>query len=181
MTATDKATLKTYFETGDTPTQSNFTDLIDSFQNLSSALTDLSGTAASARTHLGLGTIAILNQGTAQGTVPVFNTAKSIEGFADSIIGGILSPVNRDYVLDQYAPFPYDIEWIAAKTSAGSNSLKLVINSTDVVGTTAKASAEAIGSATSNNSVAIGDTVKMTVASASSVSDLSFTIKVVRT
>lgn len=41
MTALPKATIKTYFETGDKPTQSQFIDLIDSYQNVNSTLTTL--------------------------------------------------------------------------------------------------------------------------------------------
>ena len=41
MAARDRATLKTFFETGDVPTQVQFADLIDSFELLNSALSQI--------------------------------------------------------------------------------------------------------------------------------------------
>ena len=41
MAAEDKATIKTYFETGDTPTETQFGNLIDSYQDISEPVTAL--------------------------------------------------------------------------------------------------------------------------------------------
>jgi hypothetical protein len=46
MTAQNRTTLKTYFNTGDVPTESNFVDLIDSFRLISEGATVLSGSGA---------------------------------------------------------------------------------------------------------------------------------------
>jgi hypothetical protein len=67
MTAQSKTVIKSYFETGDRPTQAQFVDLIDSYQNVNSNLTTLASanvgtvglqilgavTSASALNHLG--------------------------------------------------------------------------------------------------------------------------------
>lgn len=46
MTAQNRTTLKTYFNTGDVPTESNFVDLVDSFRLISEGATVLSGSGA---------------------------------------------------------------------------------------------------------------------------------------
>lgn len=43
MTVQNKATIKSYFETGDKPTQQNFIDLVDSYADFGSGLTALTG------------------------------------------------------------------------------------------------------------------------------------------
>ena len=58
MPVVDKTTLKSYFETGDRPTESQFIDLIDSLMHVSEALTiygefDDDGTAAAGGVPLG--------------------------------------------------------------------------------------------------------------------------------
>lgn len=40
MAVQDKPTLKTYFETGDKPSEANFEDLIDSFQHVDDKATE---------------------------------------------------------------------------------------------------------------------------------------------
>ena len=78
MTAQSKATVKGYFETGDVPTEAQFVDLIDSYQDVSALLSAIAGltptdgviivgngttfvaeSGATARTSLGLGTAAV--------------------------------------------------------------------------------------------------------------------------
>ena len=49
MTATSKAVIKSYFESGDTPTGSNFSDLIDSYQDYSPVLNYIATAASSAQ------------------------------------------------------------------------------------------------------------------------------------
>lgn len=82
MPALSKTAIKAYFETGDTPTEAQFIDLIDSYQDVSALLTAIAaltpsdgvfivgdGTAfvaesgATVRTSLGLGTAATSNTG----------------------------------------------------------------------------------------------------------------------
>lgn len=46
MTAQNRTTLKTYFNTGDVPTEAQFVDLIDSFRLISEGATVLSGSGA---------------------------------------------------------------------------------------------------------------------------------------
>lgn len=74
MTAQSKTIIKTYFETGDKPTQSEFVNLIDSYQD---AATNL-GTLSSAS----LGTVGL--------QILSCNTSAS----AQSIIGGLTTPVS---------------------------------------------------------------------------------------
>lgn len=71
MTAQTKTIIKSYFETGDRPTQSNFADLVDSYQDANSTLTTLASasvgtvglqvlsatTTAEAQNSLGGGTV----------------------------------------------------------------------------------------------------------------------------
>lgn len=48
MTALPKSNIKAYFQTGDLPTQSNFSDLVDSYQNASTALNAIIAASAGA-------------------------------------------------------------------------------------------------------------------------------------
>lgn len=50
MTATSKAVIKGYFESGDTPTGSQFSDLIDSYQDFSPFLSEIAASAATITT-----------------------------------------------------------------------------------------------------------------------------------
>lgn len=82
MTAQNKTTIKSYFETGDRPTQTQFGNLIDSYQDTTASLITLSsaslgsvglqvlaaGTSAAAQSAIGLGTVAVLN---ADGLAPI--------------------------------------------------------------------------------------------------------------
>lgn len=96
MTAQNKTTVKGYFETGDVPTEAQFIDLIDSYQDVNARLTNVSGLAvtdggfivgdgssfvieagATARDSLGLGSIATQ----ASGSVTI--TGGSISGITD--------------------------------------------------------------------------------------------------
>lgn len=87
MTVQTKAVIKTYFERGDKPLQSQFVDLIDSYQDFSVALSALSvnnpgnfglvfiqaNTTAAASDLLNLGTASTRNTGTSGATVPLLN------------------------------------------------------------------------------------------------------------
>jgi hypothetical protein len=48
MTAQTKTTIKGHFETGDVPTESNFIDFIDSYQDVNANLTALAGLTSAA-------------------------------------------------------------------------------------------------------------------------------------
>lgn len=56
MTAQSKTVIKSYFETGDRPTQSQFVDLIDSYQNASDLLTNIVSAATT-----GTGLVRVVN------------------------------------------------------------------------------------------------------------------------
>ena len=66
MTAITKTSVKAHFETGDRPTQAQFIDLVDSYQNFSSAL----GAVASAAVT-GVGIVEMLSPQSAQISTPL--------------------------------------------------------------------------------------------------------------
>lgn len=100
MTAQPKSVIKTYFESGDRPTQSQFSDLIDSYQDTSPALTVLSSastgivglqllgcnTSASAQSIIGVGggtTVSAANI--------IFNNSNRLLGNVSAGVGTELS------------------------------------------------------------------------------------------
>ena len=101
----------------------------------------------------------------------------------DWITGQIDSPASARYVLDQYAPVAYTVDWIAAKLSAGSCGITGQIDGTNITGivSAVQGAAEVISSAAGANAVAVGNTVRLVVTGGSSPASLSFTMKVTRT
>lgn len=142
-----------------------------------------SSVAASVRTELGItGNSYTYSVGSAAGTIPVFTAAQSLDGLVEAITGMIESPTSgKNYVLDQYAAYPYNIEWVAAKCSAGAAGIVVQVEGSAVGNTAVEVSAtERIASAAAGRSVAVGNTVKIVCTSASSAADMAFTVKVIR-
>ena len=101
----------------------------------------------------------------------------------DWITGQIDTPASGQYVLDQYAPVAYTIEWLTAKLSAGACDVTGQINTTNITGlvSATQGATEVRSSATGANAVVVGDTVRLLVTNVSSPALLSFTMKIVRT
>lgn len=106
MTIATKTTIKTYFETGDFPTQSNFTDLIDSFLGLGETASQtikgpiiVSGVAAF---PLGitvsgnaLGTTAFLNTGVSANNIPKLDSSNRLPAVDGSLLTNIAAGAQK--------------------------------------------------------------------------------------
>lgn len=94
-------------------------------------------------------------------------------------INGFLEvPLASTYPLVQYSTKAYTLDKIWAKMASGSVTLTVNINGTPVTGmsTLSITDSESENIASAANSVSVGDTVTVTIASPSSAQDLSFTI-----
>ena len=202
-----KTAVAATFETGDKPTQAQFSDWIDSSVFIPTAgatgLIEVESTASTTNRAIGafgVKMVAAANTAAAQALVnqPAFSTvgkaivsasstaaAQSVLNisFDDAISGLIETPASATYVLDQYAAFSYNIEWFAAKTSGGNAKITAKIDSTNITGIVSAAitTAESISSATGNNSVSVGNTVKLICTGHSAAANLGFTMILVQT
>lgn len=90
MTAQSKSVIKTYFETGDKPDESQFADLIDSYQDANSNLTALAsaGTGAVGLQVLAAATTAAAQNALGGGTVGKQIFACVTTAAAQNIVGG---------------------------------------------------------------------------------------------
>lgn len=88
MTAQTKTVIKTYFETGDKPTQSQFIDFIDSYQNVSTALTAL---ASAGTGTVGLQILATVTTAAAQSII--IPTSVAYTGITQSFAGAQIAQV----------------------------------------------------------------------------------------
>lgn len=88
------------------------------------------------------------------------------------------APAAGTVVLLQYAPYPFTINSLVRKTESGSVQASVQINGTNVTGLAALTadSTERTTNATAANTVAVGDTVTMVLASPSSPVNLSMTL-----
>jgi hypothetical protein len=100
----------------------------------------------------------------------------------DFVSGIIAVPSNKDYRLLLKVPVAFTITETVTRTASGSATATFKINTTALGGTpNAANTTEQAQTHSSSNSVAVDDDVVLTVSSASSPSDLSFTIKFTRT
>lgn len=94
MTAQNKTTIKSYFETGDRPTQGQFENLIDSYQDVSVLWTNIQTGASAGST----GVVNVISQSSATflpaGTVGTQLLATVTTAAAQNIIGIITSAAN---------------------------------------------------------------------------------------
>jgi len=90
----------------------------------------------------------------------------------------IPDPENRTYKLFQYVPVAFTLEDIYYDLDVGTCSLNVRLESVSVGGWSALSATTTEGnaSATSNDSVAVGDTLDLVVSSVSSADMLSITI-----
>ncbi len=104
-------------------------------------------------------------------------------GATESPLVAVLSPEDRDYPLELFAQYSYDIIETRHQTSSGSLQASVTINGTVVEGLDNLTISGALESATaaSVNSVGIGDRVLLAVSGSSSPEDLEVGLKIVRT
>jgi hypothetical protein len=101
---------------------------------------------------------------------------------SDFISGIIKSPAAQDYRIIEKAPYAATLSAFAAKTSSGTVTATLKINSTAVTnGAINVTSTQGAATPTAANAMAAADALVMTLSSVSSAVDLSFTITYTRT
>jgi hypothetical protein len=112
-------------------------------------------------------------------TSPVLTTPT---GFLEQLTGFIETPLSKTYTLDQSASYAYTINTIALATSAGTATVAVQINGSNVTGMSAisVSSTPTTATASAANSVAPGDKVTMVVTSPSSAANMAFTEKYTR-
>jgi len=95
----------------------------------------------------------------------------------ESISGFIPSPSAQEYVIEQYAGYSYDITNLYAQTTTGNASVTLLVDGATAFAAVSATTTEVTGSATANGSrVTLGATLDLEVQTASSASNLSFSI-----
>jgi hypothetical protein len=101
----------------------------------------------------------------------------------DSFSGDIEVVQNKTYILDSYAPGGYTIVSMSIKSSSGTCTANLKINSTSVTSLSAVSvsSSRNTISATGANTVVANDNVNLVITSNSVCLDMEFTIKITRT
>jgi hypothetical protein len=99
------------------------------------------------------------------------------------IAGEIGTPSNKTYTLELSAPFPYTITALYVQTSAGTATVAIQINGTNVTGLTGIAVSTSLngGSALSANTVTLSNKVTMIVSAVSSAADLAYALRYTRT
>lgn len=104
----------------------------------------------------------------------------SFVGLSENIDGHIETPVSgTTYYLRHKAAYPFTIQTFAGQTDVGSLTVTLKINSTAVTGVNAASitTAGETHTATSNNSVVAGDTVKLEMTTApANANDFRFSV-----
>lgn len=99
----------------------------------------------------------------------------------DFISGHIRTPLAQDYRIIERAPYGMTFSNFTAKTSAGTITATLKINSTAVTGGAISVTSTAASSTPSALNVAVeGDALVLTLSSVSSALDLSFTVEFTR-
>ncbi len=104
-------------------------------------------------------------------------------GLIESPVIVILEPEDRSYPIEQFAQYAYTIEESRHQTTAGSVIASITINGTVVEGldNVTVSGAQETATATSANSVNLGDKVVLVVSGCSVSSDLQFGLRLKRT
>jgi hypothetical protein len=125
MTAQSKSVIKTYFQTGDRPTQAQFVDFIDSYQDVNSNLTALAsaGTGAVGLQLLATATTVAAQAALGSGTVGRQIFACATTAAASAIIGG------GDMTKAVYDPANIN-QQVVGTTTPQTVSSKIVITAT---------------------------------------------------
>lgn len=115
--------------------------------------------------------------------VPV--ALSTFAGLIETYSGHIETPGSgTTYYLEHKAAYPMSIKTLSGQTDVGSLSVTVRVNSTAVTGLDSVTlnTVDASHTATSNNAVAIGDTIKLVVNTApANANDFRFTLKTQRT
>jgi len=103
-------------------------------------------------------------------------------GLIESAVVVILVPTDRSYPVEQHAQVAYTIVESRHQTTAGSLTASVTINGTIVEGldNVTVSGAQESATATSANSVSIGDKITLVVSGSSSPTDLQFALKLKR-
>lgn len=99
---------------------------------------------------------------------------------ADSYSGQVEIPTSKSYILEEYAAASGTINSLRVKLSAGTCTVAVKINGTDVTGLSAVSvtTTQSGTNATAANTFSAGDRITLVVTSPSSAADLSFSLKV---
>ena len=104
-------------------------------------------------------------------------------GLVEVITGHIVTAEDKNYFLDQFAGYPYDIVSLTIRSQTGTCTAGIDIDGTPVTGISAVSvsSSEATGTASAANSVTAGQTVHLEISSNSAAVDVRFTLVIERT
>lgn len=116
MTAQSKTVIKSYFNTGDRPTEAQFADLVDSYQNANSNLTTLSSASVGAA---GLGVLAAVTTAAAQSSLG--------SGAVGAQIFACATTAAATNILDSMAKSTYDAANISQQV-VGTTAVQTVTN-----------------------------------------------------
>lgn len=99
------------------------------------------------------------------------------------IAGELAAPSNRSYTIELSAPFSYTITALYVQTGAGTATVAVQINGTNVTGLTGIAASTTLngGSALSANTVTLSNKVTLVVSAVSGASELAFALRYTRT
>jgi hypothetical protein len=100
----------------------------------------------------------------------------------ESINSHFQTPSNTTITLDESAPYPYTINTLIAKLSAGTITAAIQINAVSVTGISAAAltTTQSTATATAANSVAVDNRVTLVLSSNAGAANLAFTLKTTR-
>jgi hypothetical protein len=111
------------------------------------------------------------------------DVAVSVFAYASPMAFSFLAPANGTYVLDLTATEGYTINTLYAQLSAGSCTLAVQINGTNVTGLSAVAATTTLSTtnASAANTVTAGQKVTLVISSATGVTSATLDLKLTRT
>lgn len=137
MTAQDKTTIKTYFETGDKPTQTQFANLIDSYQDANSNLTVFASSSnlvalasAAAPSAFGLNWLSVPTTAAAYNQLGIATTGTGL--FVLASAPTVYNPTIRGTTTNDSAAAGVVGEYIFSETSATNAVVATTLTATNV-------------------------------------------------